>query len=100
MMSFRRYGASLLLATASLPLPAQIQGDPDLPHYESVLGVSGNLSSIGSDTLNTLTTLWTGEFAKFCPNVKIQIQGAGSSADGYIPLPATLASRIGEQLGL
>jgi len=51
----------------------------DLPAYETVSGVSGNVNSIGSDTLNNLMTLWAEEFAKFYPNVNIQIQGAGSS---------------------
>lgn len=53
--------------------------DPNLPTYETVSGVSGNVNSIGSDTLNNLMTLWAEEFAKFYPNVNIQIQGAGSS---------------------
>ncbi len=53
--------------------------DPALPDYERTTGVSGNLSSIGSDTLNNLMTLWAEEFARNYPNVNIQIQGAGSS---------------------
>jgi phosphate transport system substrate-binding protein len=53
--------------------------DPNLPEYKSVSGVSGNVNSIGSDTLNNLMTLWAEEFARFYPNVNIQIQGAGSS---------------------
>ncbi|MFW5815258.1 MAG: PstS family phosphate ABC transporter substrate-binding protein [Wenzhouxiangella sp.] len=53
--------------------------DPDLPEYEPVSGISGNLTSIGSDTLNNLMTLWAEEFQDFYPNVNIQIQGAGSS---------------------
>jgi len=53
--------------------------DPKLPTYERVSGVSGNLSSIGSDTLNNLMTLWAEEFRGFYPNVNIQIQGAGTS---------------------
>ena len=53
--------------------------DPNLPSYERVAGVSGNLSSVGSDTLNNLMTLWAEEFAGFYPNVNIQIQGAGTS---------------------
>lgn len=52
--------------------------DPNLPEYERVSGISGNLSSIGSDTLNNLMTLWAEEFNRFYPNVNIQIQGAGS----------------------
>ena len=53
--------------------------DPNLPDYERVSGISGNLSSVGSDTLNNLMTLWAEEFANVYPNVNIQIQGAGTS---------------------
>ena len=53
--------------------------DPGLPDYKAVSGVSGNISSIGSDTLNNLMTLWAESFTKFYPNAKIQIEGKGSS---------------------
>jgi phosphate transport system substrate-binding protein len=53
--------------------------DAALPMYETVSGVSGKVSSIGSDTLNNLMTLWSESFKKFYPNVKIQIEGKGSS---------------------
>ncbi|MGF1657709.1 MAG: PstS family phosphate ABC transporter substrate-binding protein [Verrucomicrobiales bacterium] len=53
--------------------------DPDLKAYEAVSGISGNLSSIGSDTLNNLMTLWAEAFQGFYPNVNIGIQGAGTS---------------------
>ncbi len=53
--------------------------DPNLPGYERTSGVSGNLSSIGSDTLANLMTLWAEEFKRLYPNVNIQIQAAGSS---------------------
>lgn len=56
-----------------------VKVDPALPKYSAVSGVSGNLSSIGSDTLNNLMTLWAETFYKFYPNVKIQIEGKGSS---------------------
>ncbi len=55
------------------------QVDENLPHYAKVSGVSGNLSSIGSDTLANLMTLWGEEFKRVYPNVNIQIQAAGSS---------------------
>jgi len=51
----------------------------DLADYEVSSGVSGNLSSIGSDTLANLMTLWAEEFKRAYPNVNIQIQAAGSS---------------------
>ena len=53
--------------------------DEALPDYEKVSGVSGNLSSVGSDTLANLMTLWAEEFKRVYPNVNIQIQAAGSS---------------------
>lgn len=53
--------------------------DPNLPEYQRVGGVSGNLSSTGSDTLANLMTLWTESFKREYPNVNIQVQAAGSS---------------------
>src|SRR3989304_5933339 len=56
-----------------------LKEDPALPPYKAVSGVSGNISSVGSDTLNNLMTLWAESFNKFYPNAKIQIEGKGSS---------------------
>ena len=53
--------------------------DSNWQAYARVSGVSGNLNSIGSDTLNNLMTLWAEGFRKQYPNVKIQIEGKGSS---------------------
>ncbi|MFU8787939.1 MAG: PstS family phosphate ABC transporter substrate-binding protein [Methylobacter sp.] len=53
--------------------------DADLPEYQKASGISGNLSSVGSDTLANLMTLWAEEFNREYPNVNIQIQAAGSS---------------------
>jgi phosphate transport system substrate-binding protein len=53
--------------------------DPSIPVYEKSSGVSGNLSSVGSDTLANLMTLWAEDFKREYPNVNIQIQAAGSS---------------------
>ncbi len=53
--------------------------DPNLPTYTKASGVSGNLSSVGSDTLANLMTLWAEEFKRMYPNVNVQIQAAGSS---------------------
>jgi phosphate transport system substrate-binding protein len=58
---------------------AQVAVDPKLASYERVGGVSGNLNSIGSDTLNNLMTLWAEGFRAMYPNVNIQIEGKGSS---------------------
>lgn len=73
--------ASLLGAAAwavsSLASAADV--DPALPTYSKASGVSGNISSVGSDTLANLMTLWTEEFKRTYPNVNIQVQAAGSS---------------------
>jgi phosphate transport system substrate-binding protein len=68
---------ALMAAAVYASGPPQL--DPGLPSYKSVSGVSGNISSIGSDTLNNLMTLWAEGFSKFYPNAKIQIEGKGSS---------------------
>ncbi|RUO75304.1 PstS family phosphate ABC transporter substrate-binding protein [Idiomarina seosinensis] len=51
----------------------------DLPEYEKVSGLSGNLSSVGSDTLANMMTFWSEEFKRMYPSVNVQIQAAGSS---------------------
>lgn len=47
--------------------------------YQAVQGVSGNIKSIGSDTLNNLMTLWGEGFKTHYPAVAIEIEGKGSS---------------------
>ncbi|MBK6403619.1 MAG: phosphate ABC transporter substrate-binding protein PstS family protein [Holophagales bacterium] len=74
--------APALVAAVLLAGPAvgqTVQVDPAIQPYKPVSGVSGNLSSIGSDSLNNLMTLWAEKFNKMYPNVKIQIEGKGSS---------------------
>jgi phosphate transport system substrate-binding protein len=67
------------LSTLGSIATVQADVDPNLPKYEKVSGVSGNLSSVGSDTLANLMTLWAEDFKRNYPNVNIQIQAAGSS---------------------
>ena len=56
-----------------------IQVDSALAPYQRVSGVSGQLSSIGSDTLNNLMTFWAEGYGREYPNVNVQIEGKGSS---------------------
>ena len=53
--------------------------DQDIPEYQKISGVSGNFSSVGSDTLANMMTFWAEEYKRIYPNVNIQIQAAGSS---------------------
>ena len=72
-------GAVCIFGSGSARAEEAIKLDPNLRSYAKVSGVSGNLNSIGSDTLNNLMTLWAEGFRKQYPNVKIQIEGKGSS---------------------
>ena len=79
MNKFALFGLSLTCSLALSGVNAQEGVDPDLPEYATASGVSGNISSVGSDTLANLMTLWTEEFKRLYPNVNIQVQAAGSS---------------------
>jgi len=61
--------------------------DPQLPNYKPVPGVSGNIKSEGSDTMNNLMTLWAEGFKGHYPSINVEIVGKGS---GTAP-PALIA---------
>ncbi len=56
-----------------------VKVDPSIASYQKVSGVSGNINSVGSDTMNNMMTLWAESFVKLYPNVKVQVEGKGSS---------------------
>ncbi len=69
-----------LLGCALLPVThAQVKLDKKLPKYVPTEGVSGQINSIGSDTMNNLMALWGEGFKKHCGQVQIEITGKGSS---------------------
>jgi len=69
-----------LAAVTAAPLAAQLaQVDAGIAAYQKTSGISGNVNSIGSDTLNNLMTFWAEGFQKQYPNVRVQIEGKGSS---------------------
>lgn len=81
-MQMLRVVAACSCALAAVTAPSLGQAvkiDPGIPKYEKTSGVAGNLSSVGSDTMNNLLTLWAEGFNRFYPNVKVQIEGKGSS---------------------
>ena len=67
------------LAAAGIALGQAVKVDGKLPSYAKTSGVSGNLSSVGSDTMNNMVTLWGEAFRRLYPNVKVQVEGKGSS---------------------
>ncbi len=53
--------------------------DEKIPRYQKKQGISGKITSIGSDTMNNLLALWGDGFKRFYPNVIIEFEGKGSS---------------------
>jgi len=78
-MTIKRLPAILVALSLSMPVMAGDKIDAGLTDYSKVSGVSGNISSVGSDTLANLMTFWAEEFKRLYPNVNVQIQAAGSS---------------------
>lgn len=74
-----RFAWFAVAALIAGPAAAEQKVDPKLDDYKKASGVSGKVSSVGSDTLANLMTLWGEEFKRLYPNVTIQIQAAGSS---------------------
>ncbi len=72
-------GTILSVAILTSSSAHAVSVDKGVPEYKAVSGISGNLSSVGSDTLANLMTLWAESFKRAYPNVNIQIQAAGSS---------------------
>lgn len=74
-------------AMAGLGQAQAIKVEESIGAYAKTSGVSGNINSVGSDSMNNLMTLWAESFLKMYPNVKIQVEGKGSST-----APAALIS--------
>ncbi|WED22320.1 phosphate ABC transporter substrate-binding protein PstS family protein [Vibrio sp. JC009] len=75
----RLLGALLTIAMLSV---GHISIAKDLPEYNRIQGLSGNLTSTGSDTLASIMSRWSEEFQEIYPNVVMQVQASGSSTAG------------------
>lgn len=71
-------GAAFCFLVPALAV-AQVAVDPKLPSYKPVAGVSGQLKSVGSDTMNPLMLLWTEKFKEYYKGVRSEVEGQGSS---------------------
>jgi len=69
----------VLALAATLASAQQVKVEDAIAGYQKTSGVSGNINSVGSDTMNNLMTLWAEAFIKMYPNVKVQVEGKGSS---------------------
>jgi phosphate transport system substrate-binding protein len=57
----------------------QLAVDPDLKPYKVASGVSGQIKSVGSDSMNPLMLLWTEKFKTYYKGVRTEVEGQGSS---------------------
>ena len=90
----------LLLAVAVLALGVDARAAPRPSRWtrrsrrtRRPPGVSGNINSVGSDTMNNMMALWAETFRKMYPNVKIQIEGKGSTTAPPALIAGTVAVR-------
>ncbi len=65
--------ANLVTVTTAIAL------DANLPAYQAISGISGQIKSVGSDTLNNEMELWAKGFEALYPGVTIEIEGKGSA---------------------
>ena len=73
-------GATAAAALTVAPvISLAVDLDPALPEYTPTTGVSGTIKSVGSDTMNNLMALWAEGFLAIYPNVKVEVEGKGSS---------------------
>ena len=56
--------------------------DPSLSSYQPVGPLSGEIKSVGADTMETLMKLWTQAFTKYYPDVKFQMEAEASGTAG------------------
>jgi phosphate transport system substrate-binding protein len=76
----RAHITCLLLAVWCVCAPPRVTADTSaLPAYEPVTALAGTLSSNGSDTLASLTSLWARAFSALYPAVRVQVQASGSA---------------------
>ncbi len=78
-MKFKNLVAAMGVAVATFVSGNAAAVDSTIPEYNKTSGISGNFSTVGSDTLANMMTFWAEEYKRMYPNVNIQIQAAGSS---------------------
>jgi phosphate transport system substrate-binding protein len=67
------------LAANIVAISAAFALDPGLPAYQTVTGISGQIKSVGSDTLTNEVALWAKAFKELYPDVRIEVEAKGSA---------------------
>ena len=79
-MDLTKLLGTALLGCALIPAAqTQVKLDKKLPKYVPVGAISGQINSIGSDTMNNLMALWLDGFKKHYGQVQYEVVGKGSS---------------------
>ena len=68
-----------VLVALMVAIPPATALDPSLPAYQVVTGISGQIKSVGSDTLGNEMALWAKGFKDRYPDVTIAIEATGSA---------------------
>jgi phosphate transport system substrate-binding protein len=55
---------------------------PGIPAYKPVAGLTGQLRSVGADTMETLMKYWIEDFQKLYPGIKIDMEAKASGTAG------------------
>ncbi|MFN0132323.1 MAG: PstS family phosphate ABC transporter substrate-binding protein [Phycisphaerales bacterium] len=76
----RRLFAAVMTLVSIPALAQHVPIDSQLTPYTPTSGVSGSVKSMGSDTMNNLMAHWGEEFKRVYPNVKVEVEGKGSSS--------------------
>jgi phosphate transport system substrate-binding protein len=76
-MKLRHFAAAL--AANMVAIPAAVALDQNLPAYHAVPGISGQIKSVGSDTLSNEVTQWAKGFKELYPDVKLEVEAKGSA---------------------
>ena len=78
-MKLLGFAAVLTVSAAMAASAMALDLDPQLPAYKPVNGLSGKITSVGSDTLSTLMKQWTEGFKALYPDVKLDVESKGSA---------------------
>ena len=75
-MKFKNLVAAMGVAVTTFVSAQAVALEDGIPEYQKISGVSGNFSSVGSDTLANMMTFWAEEYKRIYPNVNIQIKAS------------------------
>ncbi len=76
-MELRIFGAAMIANVLAISTAFAL--DSNLPAYQTTSGISGQIKSVGSDTLSHEMALWAKGFMERYPDVRIEIDAKGSA---------------------